>query len=144
MWGLRPLALACGLLASSSAWATYVVPSGDVAISHGEGFRQITTNTDVTMGASVIASPGGSAKIVYDGGCTVDVKPGQIVNVQATSPCESGAYEASSRFSPTPYVVGAVIVGGVVVTTVILTSQGNDNDNDKKKKNQNNAEPASP
>jgi len=141
MRGLPPLALVCGLLASASAWATYVVPSGDVAVSHGEGFGQVTTNTDVTFGDSVIASPGGSAKIVYDDGCTVDVKPGQIVNVQATSPCESGAYEASSRFSPTTYVVGAVIVGGVVVTTVILTSQDNDND---KKKNQNNAEPASP
>jgi len=125
MLGLRTIALGCALLASTSAWATYVVPSGGVAVSHGEGFRQITGQTTVAVGDSVIASPGGSAKIVYDDGCTEEVKP--------AFPCNPGAYVAPSH-TARPYIIGSAVVGGVVTAAVLLgqnSSSGHKNKNKK-------------
>jgi len=139
MRGLRSIALGCGLLASTSAWATYVLPSGGVAVSHGEGFRQITETTDVTVGDSVIASPGGSAKIVYDDGCTEEVKPGDIATVKPGSPCNPGAYVAPSH-AARPYIIGAAVVGGVV-TVAVLLGQNSSSGHKNKNKNANSASP---
>jgi hypothetical protein len=139
MRGLRSIALVYAVLASTSAWATYVVPSGGVALSHGEGFRQITGQTTVAVGDSVIASPGGSAKIVYDDGCTEEVKPGDIATVKPASPCNPGAYVAPSH-PARPYIIGAAVVGGVVTAAVLL---GQNSSSGHKNKNKN-AKPASP
>lgn len=110
-----------------------------VAISHGEGFRQITGNTDVAVGDSVIASPGGSSKIVFDDGCTEEVKPGEIATVQAASPCNPGAYVAPSH-AARPYIIGAAVVGGVVTAAVLLGQNGTSGHKNKNK----NANSASP
>jgi hypothetical protein len=139
MQGLRCIALVCAALASTPAWATYVVPSGGVAISHGEGFRQITGQTPVAVGDAVVASPGGSAKIVYDDGCTEEVKPGDIATVKPASPCSPGAYVAPAH-PARPYIIGAAIVGGVVTAAVLI---GGNNSSGHKKKNKT-EKPASP
>ena len=89
----------------------------------------------MAVGDSVIASPGGSAKIVYDDGCTEEVKPGDIATVKPASPCNPGAYVAPSH-PARPYIIGAAVVGGVVTAAVLLgrnSSSGhkNKNKNDK-------------
>ena len=83
------------LLTSLSALAAArVVPSGKVAISHGQGFTEITVPTDATPGESVIARPDSSAKIVYSNGCEVEVAPGTIATVEDHDPvpCKTAAF----------------------------------------------------
>jgi len=122
MRGVASIAFVCGVLTSLSAWAaTYVDPTGGVAISHGFGFQQIGGRTEVTAGDSVIASPGGHAKIVYANGCVVDVNPGAVVTVQETSPCKAGALPVGGGHVGW-YVVGAAVVGGAVAGIVLGTS----------------------
>jgi len=110
-------------------------------VSHGEGFRQITEQTTVVVGDAVIASPGGSAKIVYDDGCTEEVKPGDIATVKPASPCNPGAYVAPSH-PARPYIIGAAIIGGVVTAAVLIG--GNNNSGDKTTKKNKKEKPASP
>ncbi len=127
MRGVASIAFVCGVLASLPALASaYVEPSGGVAISHGYGFQQIAGKTEVEGGDSVIASPGGHAKIVYADGCVVDVNPGAVVTVQETSPCKAGALPVGSAALGGGhvgwYVVGAAVVGGAVAGIVLGTS----------------------
>jgi len=122
MRGVASIAFVCGVLTSLPALASaYVEPSGGVAISHGYGFQQIAGKTEVEAGDSVIASPGGHAKIVYPDGCVVDVNPGAVVTVQETSPCKAGALPVGGGHVGW-YVAGAAVVGGAVAGIVLGTS----------------------
>jgi hypothetical protein len=143
MRGVASILFVSMLLASSyAAAATYVDPSGRVALSHGYGFQEIVGRTQVEAGDSVVASPGGHAKIVYADGCAVDVNPGAVVAVQEASPCKAGYAAPVSGPAPVGgrpvgwYVVGAAVVGGAVAGIVIAT-ENNGSGNHK-------AKPASP
>ena len=39
-----------------------------------------------------MVAPGGSAKVVYDDGCKVDIQPGAVATIAPISPCASGSY----------------------------------------------------
>jgi hypothetical protein len=119
--------LACGVLISFSAAAKYVEPTGGVAISGGSGFQQIMGKTEVHAGDSVVASPGGHAKIVYDDNCVVNVDPGAVVTVQETSPCKAGIAPAAGGHIGW-YVVGAGVVGGAIAG-IVLSGGGSSNSN---------------
>lgn len=65
------------MLIASPSWAAVVQPGfGDLTINQGQGFKPITGAANANVGDSVMVGPGGSATIVYEDGCKVDVRPG--------------------------------------------------------------------
>jgi hypothetical protein len=87
----RLLFIAVGLIAAAigtppslaaSGAATVEVIQGQVSINRGEGFKPAAGSIEARIGDLVMASPGGKARIVYSGGCAVDVHPGAVVAVQ--------------------------------------------------------------
>ena len=109
--------LTVGLCVGSSAFAASLeAVQGEVSINRGEGFQRVTGPTEARAGDLLMASPGGSAKLVYADGCPVRVIPGSVVRVGAQSPCKATYYAGLAEPAPTgwgiwPFVVGAGIVG---------------------------------
>src|ERR1700746_1797825 len=92
----RPLfsamAIGCAVLTASPSWAAVVQPGvGDLTINQGKGFKPVTSGATANVGDSVMVGPGGSATIVYEDGCKVDVRPGAVLTVAPISPCASGS-----------------------------------------------------
>jgi len=95
--GKRPLAGAfCfgfAVLLASSTWAATLEPGqGDLSVNQGQGFQPVNSRVDAKVGDSVMVSPGGTATLTYDDGCTVTVQPGSVATVAPLSPCASGSY----------------------------------------------------
>ena len=122
-------------LASSTAGAaTLEGIAGVVLVDHGSGFSAVHGQTQLVPGDTVIANPGGSAKVVYDDGCQVPVEPGSVVSVSSQPPC---SLETGSVASPgeqpwhldttTLLIGGGVVVGGVVAAVVLLSQNSNSN-----------------
>jgi hypothetical protein len=85
-------AFCCVMLLSGSAWAATLQPGqGALSVNQGQGFQQVNTRIDANVGDSVMVGPGGSASVVYDDGCTVDVQPGSVTTIAPLSPCASGS-----------------------------------------------------
>lgn len=85
------MACVSALYGSSGSAATVVPYSGNVFVSQGAGFQQITGSTLVKAGDSVMVSPDGLAQIHLDDGNVVTVSPGQVLNV----PAKAGANDAA-------------------------------------------------
>ena len=60
---------------------------GTNSINHGEGFQRVAAATEAREGDLIIAKPGGSAKLIYPGGCVTEVEPGTVVGVNDGSKC---------------------------------------------------------
>lgn len=92
--------------------------SGDVAVNQGDGFRAVTAPTIVSPGDVVMASPGGSASIVYDNGCVEAVAAGQTAVVSQDPKCENTALDTGLL------TIGAVaaVAGGIAY----VVSEGSD------------------
>lgn len=84
---------------SGSSAATVVPYSGNVFVSQGAGFQQITASTRVRSGDAVMVSPDGLAQLHLDDGSVVTVSPGQVVSVPAKA-------AAAGRSSPPPAGTG--------------------------------------
>lgn len=85
------------MLLSTSSWAATVEPGqGNLTINQGQGFQPINNRVDANVGDSVMVAPGGSATVVYDDGCTVNVQPGAVTSIAPISPCASGSYAQDS------------------------------------------------
>jgi hypothetical protein len=86
------LSIGCAVLVASPSWAAIVEPGiGDLTINHGQGFKPVTGGVNANVGDSVMVGPGGSATIVYEDGCKVDVRPGAVTSIAPLSPCASGS-----------------------------------------------------
>lgn len=86
------LGLLCGLAptaATAGAVATVQSVQGRVMMDRGAGFAALAAPTKAEPGNRVMAEAGGSAKITYSDGCTVNVAPGSVVSVGTTSPCKA-------------------------------------------------------
>jgi hypothetical protein len=84
--------IGCALLIASPSWAAIVEPGlGDLTINQGKGFRPVTSGISANVGDSVMVGPGGSATVVYDDGCKVNVQPGGVTTIAPLSPCASGS-----------------------------------------------------
>jgi hypothetical protein len=84
-WGVG-MALTFGgllLLATPASATTVEVLKGTVSVKQGDGFRQITSPTEVYRGNQVMTAPDGMARIVYPDGCVVKVGPGGLATVGA-------------------------------------------------------------
>lgn len=103
----------CAMVLSSSTWAASLLPGqGDLSVNHGNGFQPVNSRMDANVGDTVMVGPGGSATVVYDDGCKVNVQPGGVATVDPISPCASGSYAQSNDNSNT---LGAIVMGGVVL-----------------------------
>jgi hypothetical protein len=101
--------------------ATVNAVQGQVLISTGQGYRQVTGSTEVGAGAIVVANPGASAQIVFPDACAVTVQPGSVYTIAPQSPCATG----SSGSNTTTYLIGgAVVAGGGIAAAVLLTHKG--------------------
>ena len=80
---------------------------GKVLINHGEGFQQAASGAQANAGDLVMASAGGSAKLVYPGGCQVRVIPGTVVSVGKQPPC-TAPYDL--RYNPAPHLFNNPLV----------------------------------
>jgi hypothetical protein len=77
--------IGCALLIASPSWAAMVQPGlGDLTINQGKGFRPATSRISANVGDSVMVGPGGSATVVYDDGCKVNVQPGAVTAIVST------------------------------------------------------------
>ena len=54
-------------------------------------FKPVTGGTTANVGDSVMVGPGGSATVVYEDGCKINVKPGAVTTIAPLSPCASGS-----------------------------------------------------
>jgi len=121
--------IALGFFVSVPALAVTVDPlQGEVTINRGDGvFRPVIGTLEGDIGDSVMVRPGGTARVVYDDGCTVDVNPGDIHTITGLSPCKAPT-PAPSDAPPDYSAVGTVAVGGGVVAAIILLLLNNKND----------------
>ena len=85
---LSSAAFFLGLLLCSGASASTVDSiKGRILLNRGDGFQVVAAPTTAKPGDKIMASPGGSAKLLYADGCAVDVRPEAVVTVGAKSPC---------------------------------------------------------
>jgi hypothetical protein len=103
-------------------------------VNRGDGYKALTGKTTVHAGHLVMAAPNGSAKVVYDDGCVVEVKPGAVVAVYETSPCQAqtGAIDTTAQAATANprrgYIIAGVVVAGIAGGIVALTAGGDDDD----------------
>jgi hypothetical protein len=86
MWRMAVFSLGVCLSLPASA-ATLNAVQGQVLINHGDGFQRVPSGAEAREGDLVMANPGGSAKLIYPGGCVVEVKPDTVVTVNDGSKC---------------------------------------------------------
>lgn len=113
------LVLFSAVFSSAASAATITSVTGGVSLSHGDGFKRVSSGASAHAGDTVMAGPSGSAEIVYDDGCRQKVDAGTTVVVSATSPCKSAG-------APTDYILGAAVVGGIAAG-IVLTNNDDDN-----------------
>jgi hypothetical protein len=107
----RPVvgAFCLAMLLSTSSWAATVEPGqGSLTVNQGQGFQPVNSRIDANVGDSVMVAPGGSATVVYDDGCKVEVQPDAVTTIAPISPCASGSYAQDGGFNWT----GALVMGG--------------------------------
>ena len=121
----RALYLVPGLLIFLSVpafAATVDAVKGKVLINRGDGFQQVTSGTKANAGDLLMANAGGSAKLVYPGGCQVSVIPGKVVSVGKKPPCTAPSLAGLEQAPPqetffsnpvVPFAVGAAIGWGI-------------------------------
>lgn len=103
-------AFCLAMLLSTSSWAATIQPGqGSLTINQGQGFQPVDSRIDANVGDSVMVAPGGSATVVYDDGCKVNVQPGAVTTIAPLSPCASGSYAQDNSFN----WGGALVMGGV-------------------------------
>jgi hypothetical protein len=126
MRGLPCVACCLGLLFCSAASAATVNSiKGRVLFNRGDGFQVLTAPTTAKPGDSIMASPGGSAKVLYADGCAVDVRPGAVVSVGAKSPCTApylGGLEGPVVQPGPPYL----LIGAGIAAVTFAALCGND------------------
>jgi hypothetical protein len=83
---------AVSFITSASA-ATVSAEQGQVLVNQGNGYKLLAQPTVVQPGAQVMANPRGVARVEYQDGCLVRVEPGEVLTVEAQSPCKpSGSH----------------------------------------------------
>lgn len=115
-------------VASPALAASVINVQGGVSVNRGVGFKSITGPTEVGAGDSVMVSKGGSAQIVYSDTCLVDVFPGAVIRIAASSPClnppsqQTGVTPGGQvAFDPFVIGLGAAAIGGGVAAGVLLS-----------------------
>jgi hypothetical protein len=130
MFRLAVLSIGVCLSLPASA-ATLNAVQGQVLINHGDGFQRVTSGAEAREGDLVMANPGGSAKLLYPGGCVTEVKPGSVVTVNDGSKCPQAMLvgnDCENSTDPRPrcgYIWWPVAVGVALPLAGFLISAGN-------------------
>jgi hypothetical protein len=128
--GIKTLlgALCLASVLSSSTWAASLQPGqGDLSINQGKGFQPINGRVDASVGDSIMVGPSGSATLVYEDGCKVDVQPGAVATVAPISPCASGAYADNNDSNWGAIAMGVVALGAIGGGIYAATNNPNTN-----------------
>lgn len=89
--------------------ATFSTVEGPVLTNDGRGFRPVSVNAIASPGQRVLVNSGGTARILYENGCTLVLdKPG-IYSVPADTACATGI----NTFSAAEVAIGAAVVTGI-------------------------------
>ena len=129
----------CVLLGSGAHAATLEQVSGNVSINRGSGYLPAKGPTSLKTGDTVMARPGASGQVVYDGNCRVPVEPGALHVVAAKSHCSRQAEwsppsklggcslkgdSSCCRIEPEPdrrhLLIGAAVIGAGVGAIILL------------------------
>jgi hypothetical protein len=71
------------------------------------------------VGDAVMVGPGGTATVVYDDGCKVNVQPGAVITIESLSPCTSGSNAAQGSWVCDALQVCVFWVAYAVVGSII-------------------------
>ncbi len=139
--------LLAGITASQAASVS--VLKGEALVSRGEGYETLKGTAYFATGDMIVPKAGSSVKVTFSSGCSVFLGPGMTFSVPAEPPCGGASPAASSSgtlqgtdpaliqnwtaatqttaFSAaqpnfTPYLLGAVAVGGVSAAAVALSA----------------------
>ena len=110
---------------------------GSVSINRGDGYQRVSAPTQITAGDLIMASPEGSAELVYYDDCRVTVQPGAVMTIAREPPCATSAMmrlgAGSLKDTPPVFIdeapdfslgrkilVGGLIVGGIVAAVLLL------------------------
>ncbi len=115
------------LMLNGTSWAASVGGiQGDVLINQGDGFKPVSQSVTLKPGDTVIANPGGRARVMCDNGAQIVVEPGSVVTV---ADCDSATAadqpNGKSFFESGGYIIGAVAIAGGVALAIGL-SNGSD------------------
>jgi hypothetical protein len=81
-------------VSSAASAATLQPMQGSVLINRGAGYQSVTQQIVASVGDAVMVGKDGSAQLVYNDQCSVNVKPGSVVTVAAVPPCHNEAAAA--------------------------------------------------
>lgn len=110
----------CVALLSGAAWAATLQPGqGNLSINQGSGFQPVNARVDAKVGDSVEVTSGGSATLIYEDGCQVQVQPGAVISVMPLSPCASGSFAQDNTNNNAGMAIGAVVVMGGIAAGLI-------------------------
>lgn len=123
-------AFCCAMLLSSSTWAATIEPGqGSLTINQGQGFQPVNSRIDANVGDSVMVGPNGSATVVYEDGCKVNIQPGAVTTIAPISPCASGSYAQDNNDNNNwgAWALGLAALGLVGVGIWAATTSGSTN-----------------
>ncbi len=120
------------ILGSTAHAATVRVTEGELFVSRGNGYEHVAGTAQVRVGDSVMAGEFGVGQITYANGCSVTVRPGTVVPIEAQASCaaaedwSTNVDPASEGLSTGQILLGVAIAGGVGAGVYALTQGGGD------------------
>ena len=88
--------LAAFLMSSAASAAMVEFVEGHLSLNQGNGYKPVANIASANSGDLVMASPGGSGKIVYADGCVVEVKPGTWSRFASNRPVRPATHLGSA------------------------------------------------
>jgi hypothetical protein len=117
------VAVGCAVLVATPSWAAVLEPgTGDLTINQGQGFKPVASRIDANVGDSVMVGPGGTATLVYEDGCKVNVRPGAVTTIAPLSPCASGSNAQNYDWG---WIIGGGLLAAGLIIAGIRAAQGN-------------------
>lgn len=108
--GLTGFVAALIALAATASAATLDGVSGQVYVDKGKGPQLVRGTVQVNPGDVVTVGAGGSARIVYSGGCSMPVASASMTTVTMDGQCVSAAADSSMIG-----LAGSALIGGTLV-----------------------------
>ena len=65
-----------------------------------DGFQRVANGAEAREGDLVMANPGGSAQLIYPGGCVTEIKPGTVITVNDGSKCPQPCFSPMTARTP--------------------------------------------
>ena len=119
------------LLGFTAQAATLDSIQGDVLVSReGSGYRVARAPTLLKAGDSVLANPGGAARVLYDNGCVVRIQPGMVLNIAEGPVCMTGSLKDDPVVVETnnDWMLPAALVAAVPAAGLAIVLTNDDDD----------------